>query len=122
MFVAIQDNKIIAHNDTGIFNCLLYDYVKEVENDDLIIVGEEFLSKEDERAIEKQKDDIRLVRNKYLEDYVDYYQCKPMLWNELSEDEKQSISDYRVYLKDYPNSEKWWKNKPLTYEEWKNNN
>ena len=36
--------------------------------------------------------------------------------------EKQSIADYRVYLKDYPNSEKWWENKPLTYEEWKNNN
>lgn len=36
--------------------------------------------------------------------------------------EKQSIVDYRVYLKDYPNSEKWWENKPLTYEEWKNNN
>ena len=69
-------------------------------------VDGEFLPDIDEKAIEKKKGDIRLIRNKYLEDYVDYYQCKPMLWNELTEDEKQSIADYRVYLKDYPNSEK----------------
>lgn len=122
MFVAIRDDKIIAHNETGIFNELVYDEVKEINDIDLIMVGAEFLPLDDEKAIEKKKSDIRLIRNKYLENYVDYYQCKPMLWNELTEDEKQSIADYRVYLKDYPNSEKWWKNKPLTYEEWKNNN
>ena len=122
MFVAIKDNKIIAHNETGEFPCLVCDEIKEIDDVTLVQVDGEFLLDTDEKAIEKKKGDIRLIRNKYLEDYVDYYQCKPMLWNELTEDEKQSIADYRVYLKDYPNSEKWWKNKPLTYEEWKNNN
>lgn len=122
MFVAIKDNKIIAHNETGEFPCLVCDEIKEIDDVTLVQVDGEFLPDTDEKAIEKKKGDIRLIRNKYLEDYVDYYQCKPMLRNELTEDEKQSIADYRVYLKDYPNSEKWWENKPLTYEEWKNNN
>lgn len=71
---------------------------------------------------ESCEEEVRKVRNEYLEKYVDWYQSKPLLWEELNEEEKQYIREYRQYLKDYTEIEQWWEQNPLTFEEWKESN
>ncbi len=63
--------------------------------------------------------DVRAVRNSYLEQYVDPKQLV-MVWDGLSEEDKQMYADYRTYLLDYTESENWWLSYPMTLEEWKN--
>lgn len=63
---------------------------------------------------------VRAVREQYFIDYVDWYQSKPLLWEEMTEEEKQDIADYRKYLMDYTKQENWWEQNPLNFEEWKN--
>ena len=36
MFVAIKDDKIIAHNETGDFTCLVCDEIKEIDDVTLV--------------------------------------------------------------------------------------
>jgi len=45
---------------------------------------------------------VRSSRDFMLVTYVDYYQSKPMLWNSLTDEEKQQLSDYRQALLDWP--------------------
>lgn len=67
---------------------------------------------------EKEKE-IRAVRSEYFDKYVDFYQSKPLYWEELDEETKQYISEYRVYLKDYTKEDNWWEQNPLDYDTWK---
>lgn len=72
-----------------------------------------------EKTQEVKEKEVRSIRNRYLEEYVDYYQEKPLLWTELDDGFKQQIINYRQYLKNYPeSSETWFENNPLTFEEW----
>lgn len=66
---------------------------------------------------EKEKE-VRAVRSEYFDKYIDFYQSKPLYWEELDEGTKQFISEYRVYLKDYTKEENWFEKNPMTYEEW----
>lgn len=61
---------------------------------------------------------VRAVRAQYFADYVDFYQSKPLYWEELADIAKQNISEYRVYLKDYTKEPFWYEQNPLSYEEW----
>lgn len=72
--------------------------------------------------LENKQKSVRAVREQYFADYVDFYQSKPLYWEELDEEFKQQVSDYRNYLKDYTKQENWWESNPLTFEEWKNAN
>lgn len=65
------------------------------------------------------KERMRELRDEYLKKYVDFYQEKPLLWNDLSEQEKKEIAEYRTYLLDYPDGKQWWTAEPLTFDEWK---
>ena len=38
MFIAIRNNKIIAHNETDEFPCLVYDEIKEIDDVTLVQV------------------------------------------------------------------------------------
>lgn len=69
---------------------------------------------------ELKEQEVRAVREQYFADYVDFYQSKPLYWEELDEEFKQQVSDYRNYLKDYTKQENWWEQNPLNFEEWKN--
>ena len=123
MYKAIKDNKIIAINDTGDFLRLGYDEaIQDTEHTpaDYTMVGEEFVLNDDEKAVEVKKEQVKAVREQYFTDYVDWYQSKPLLWEELTEEEKTDIANYRQYLKDYTNTENWWEQNPLTLDEWKN--
>lgn len=74
---------------------------------------------DDAEKLEQKKAQVRGVREQYFKIYVDYYQEKPLLWAELTEQNQQYIADYRIYLKDYPESSPdWYERNPMTYDEW----
>lgn len=61
---------------------------------------------------------VRQVRDFYLIQYVDNRAKSPFQWDEVSEEEKAVIGEYRMYLLDYTETENWWLQNPLTYDEW----
>ena len=61
------------------------------------------------------------IRDEYFARYVDWYQSKHLLWEEMSGEQKDDIKAYREYLKAYNDTEEWWKNPPMTFDEWKEN-
>jgi len=65
-----------------------------------------------------EKEQVRAVRNEYLETYVDPKQLV-LRWNSLSADEKADVTNYRQYLLDYTSGDAWWESNPKTFEEWK---
>ena len=122
MFKAIKDDKIIAINETGDFPCLVHDSVEEDTErtiSDYIQVNGEYVLTSSAEAIEQKKADVRAVRNQYLKQYVDDRAKSPFMWNEVSEEEKALIGEYRKYLMDYPETEGWWEHSPMSFEEWK---
>ena len=72
-----------------------------------------------EKSIELQQEEVRELRNRYLEEYIDPIVTNPLRWEDLSDKEKQKIKDYRRYLLDYTEQDKWWEKEPLTFDEWK---
>lgn len=69
---------------------------------------------------EEQKQNIvRDIRDSYLKLYIDYYQEKPLLWEELDKKKKDKIIAYRKYLLDYTKLENWFEQNPVTFEEYK---
>ena len=71
-----------------------------------------------EKPIEELQAEVRVVRNSYLEKYVDPKQLV-LVWDGLSEDERQLYADYRTYLLDYTEFESWYLRNPMTFDEWK---
>ncbi len=122
MFKAIKDNKIIAISDTDSkFPCLVCDAIaNEPEHSvaDYMQVNGEYVLTSSAEAIEQKKTDVRAIRNSYLEKYVDPKQLV-LVWNSLTEKEQKEYMDYRQYLLDYPETEGWWEQNPMTFEEWK---
>ena len=72
---------------------------------------------QEEADLENRKNSMRELRNKYLVDYVDPFQLV-IRWGTLSETEQGYLIEYRQYLLNYPNGERWWEEEPLTYEAW----
>ena len=72
-----------------------------------------------EKPVEVKQQEVRAVREQYFADYVDWYQSKPLLWEEMIEEEKVDIANYRQYLKDYTSQEDWYEQNPLNFDEWK---
>jgi len=72
-----------------------------------------------EPTVEEKQQAVRVVREQYFTDYVDWYQSKPLLWVEMTEEEKTDIVNYRKYLMDYTNQENWYEHNPLNFDEWK---
>ena len=118
MFKAIKDDKIIAINETGEFPCLVYDSIEEDTEhqlSDYIHCDGQFVITSSDEAIEQHNEQVRSVRNQYLEQtdkfmLVDY---------PITEEERELYKQYRTYLRDYTLSENWWEHSPKTLEEWK---
>jgi len=55
-------------------------------------------------SMEEAMAKVRASRDFMLVTYVDYYQSKPMLWNSLTDEEKQELTDYRQALLDWPDN------------------
>ena len=117
MFKALKDNKIIAINDSGDFPLLNHDSIEEDSEhstSDYLQVNSEYVLTSSAEAIEQKKDDVRAVRNQYLEQtdkfmIVDY---------PITDDERELYRQYRVYLRDYTLPENWWESEPQKFEEW----
>lgn len=121
MFKVIKDNKIIGVSENEPVLLDDYEVIEDTDHnvDDFIHVDGEFVLKTDDRAIEVKKEQVRAVREQYFAEYVDFYQSKPLYWEEMTEEEKQDIAEYRNYLKDYTKEDNWWEQNPLTFEQWK---
>lgn len=122
MFKAIYKEKIVCvGNGESDFAGLTFDeIIEDTEHtvSDYMQVNGEFVLTSSAEAIEQKKADVRAVRNSYLEKYVDPKQLV-LVWNNLTEDEQKEYTDYRQYLLDYPETEGWYEQNPMTFEEWK---
>ena len=118
MFKALKDNKIIAINESGDFPCLVYDSIEEDTehsiSDYLQVNGEYVLTSSDE-AIEQRKEQVRAVRNQYLE-HTDKFMIADY---PITDDERELYRQYRVYLRTYPETEGWYENPPKDFSTWK---
>ena len=117
MFKAIKDNKIIAINDSGEFPCLVHDSVEEDTEhqlSDYIHCDGQFVLTSSDEAIEQRKEQVRAVRNQYLEQ-TDKYMITDY---PITDEERELYRQYREYLRTYPECQDWYKANPKTYEEW----
>ena len=68
-----------------------------------------------EPSDEEKKVQIRAVRNMYLEQ-TDKYMITDY---PITSTQKAKYKQYRVYLRDYPDSsEDWFKHEPMSFDEW----
>lgn len=119
MFKAIKDEKIIAVNESGEFPCLVYDTTEEDTEhtvQDYVHVDGHFVLTDSAEAIEQRKQDVRSIRNQYLEQTDKYLSVTDF---PITDDERELYKQYRVYLRTYPECQDWYKANPNTYEEWK---
>ena len=117
MFKAIKDNKIIAINETGEFPLMNYDSLEEDTEhqlSDYVHCDGRFVLTVSDEAIEQRKEQVRAVRNQYLEQ-TDKYMITDY---PISDDERELYRQYRTYLRTYPESQDWYKANPKTYYEW----
>ena len=135
MFVAIKDNKIIAHNETGEFPLMNYDEIKEIDDVTLVEVIDEksslpegeFLPDTDEKVIEFQKakksNQVKSIRNQYLSDTLarcDRYEKQKAIGLDTteSEDTYRNYLLYLQYLRDIPQQLEFPNIEVLTFDEW----
>ena len=127
MFVAIKDDKIIAHNETGEFPCLVCDEIKEIDDVTLVQVDGEFLPDTDEKVIEQQNieksNQVKSIRNQYLSDTLarcDRYekQKSGLLPTTDTYDTYLNLLKYLQYLRDVPQSADFPNIEVLTFDEW----
>ena len=105
-------------------NCTLIEPPEAKEGFDIVWSGDAWEYKEQEKPKEEEpyiptendlKAQVRAVRNRYLEQtdkfmLVDY---------PITDDERELYKQYRVYLRDYPDSsEDWFKHEPMSFDEW----
>ena len=68
-----------------------------------------------EKPVEEKKAQVRAVRNQYLEQ-TDKYMITDY---PITSTQKAKYKQYRVYLRDYPDSsEDWFKHDPMSFDEW----
>lgn len=119
MFIGYQNNKptFRANTREELENkpCVSFDRIEEVEFAEMfngvIYTSEEELN-------QAKGDEIRLIRNQYLETYVDPVVCNPLRWAELTPEGQQQYTDYRRYLLDITDSAEFPNVHVMTFDEW----
>ena len=117
MFKALKDDKIIAINDSGEFPCMVYDSVEEDTEhklSDYIHCDGQFVLTVSDEAIEQRKEEVRAVRNQYLEQ-TDKYMITDY---PITSTQKAKYKQYRVYLRDYTLTEDWFEHEPMSFADW----
>ena len=117
MFKALKDDKIIAINETGEFPCLVYDSVEEDTEhqlSDYVHCDGQFILTVSDEAIGQRKEQVRSIRNQYLEQ-TDKYMIADY---PITDDERELYRQYREYLRHYPEQADWYKQNPLDFENW----
>ena len=118
MFKALKDDKIIAVNESDEFPLMNYDSLEEDTEhqvSDYIHCDGQFVLTVSDEAIEQRNEQVRAVRNQYLEQ-TDKYMITDF---PITDDERELYKQYRTYLRTYPECRDWYKANPKTYEEWK---
>lgn len=118
MFKAIKDNKIIAVNETGKFPCLVYDSIEEDAEhqvSDYIHCDGQFVLITSDPAVEQYKEQVRAVRNRYLEQTDKYLSVTDF---PITDEQKEQYRQYREYLRHYPEQTDWYKQNPLDFDNW----
>ena len=117
MFKVIKDNKIIGVSENK--PVLLDNYEVQEDNEhsvsDYTQINGEFVLTSSDESIEQRKEQVRSVRNQYLEQ-TDKYMIADY---PITDDERELYKQYREYLRTYPECRDWYKSNPKTYEEWK---
>lgn len=117
MFRIIKENKIIGVSEQE--PVLLDNYEVQEDNkhtiSDYVQVNGEYVLVSSDEAIEQRKEQVRTVRNQYLEQ-TDKYMITDY---PISDDERELYKQYREYLRTYPKCQDWYKANPKTYDEWK---
>ncbi len=130
MYVAIKDNKIIAHNGTGEFPCLVCDEIKETDDVTLVQVDGEYLPDTDEKVIEQQNieksNQVKSIRNQYLSDTLsrcDRYEKQKSAGIETTDSEEtyKNYLLYLQYLRDVPQQLEFPNIEVLTFDKWNGN-
>ena len=118
MFIGYQNNVARYVKNTReeleVIRNVTFDEIEEVPFAEMYN-GVIYISKEN--LIKAKCDEIRTVRDSYLEKYVDPKQLV-MVWDSLSVDERNTYSEYRKYLLDYTDTEDWYLHNPMTFDEW----
>ena len=119
MFKAIENGKIVGINETGKFPLMNYDSLEEDTihklSDYVHCNDGQFVLTTSDLAIKQYKEKIRSVRNRYLGEtdkflLADY---------PITSTQKAKYKQYRVYLRDYPDSsEDWFEHEPMSFDEW----
>lgn len=118
MFKALKNGKIIAINDSGEFPCLVYDTIKKDAKhqlSDYVHCNGQFVLTTSDPAIEQYKEQVRAVRNSYLEQTDKYLSVTDF---PITDEQKELYRQYREYLRHYPEQADWYKANPKTYDEW----
>ena len=131
MFIAIKDNKIIAHNETGEYPLMNYDEIKEIDDVTLVGVDGEFLPDTDEKVIEQQNikksNQVKSIRNQYMSDAlnrIDRYEKQKAINIDTTDTKDTYIKllNYLEYLRDVPQSADFPNVEVLTFDKWKETN
>lgn len=113
MFKAIKDKKIIAVNETGVFPCMVYDYVEEDTEhtvDDYVHVEGLFVLKTDDAAKEQRAVEVRAERDRRIDAVrwrIERYQTQASVGLETTEtvEQYQAVLMYVQALRDVPEQE-----------------
>ena len=122
MFLGMQNDLIAVAKEKReeLLNIPCIEFTSIVEtNEPVEFVNNRYYVGENDIIFAKQQN-IRSIRNNLLVIEVDPLVTNPLRWEDMDEKDKQDIRDYRHYLLDYTETDKWWEKKPLSFTDWKN--
>jgi hypothetical protein len=118
MFKVIKNGKIVGVNNSGVFPLMNYDSIEEDTKhqvSDYVYCNGQFVLTTSDPAIEQYKEQVRSVRNGYLEQTDKYLSITDF---PLTDEQKEEYRQYREYLRHYPEQTDWYKQNPLDFERW----
>ncbi len=119
MFLGYQDDfiSLIAETRKELekSSCISFTKIEETSEPVEKINNTYYVGKE--TIINAKQENVRNYRNNLLAKYVDPIVSNVLRWEEMGNYEKTCIKNYRAYLLDYTDGEKWWEEYPKTFEE-----
>lgn len=119
MFKAIENGKIVGINETGKFPLMNYDSLEEDTehqvSDYVHCEDGQFVLAISDKAIEQYEEQVRAVRNRYLEQTDKYLSVTDF---PITDEQKEQYRQYREYLRHYPEQANWYKQNPLDFDNW----
>ena len=125
MFKIMKDNKIVGVSENE--PVLLDNYEVQEDNEhsvsDYMQINGEFVLTSSDEAIEQRKEQVRAVRDNYMQitqNRIDRYRNQKELGIETTDTEEvfKRLLEYTQYLRDYPNGENWWVKNPMVFDEY----